>query len=88
MIGATSLKAIAEYLGVLEELFVQLARYRVERLQWRNWLDNRQAGKTLELLEPDEPYPFWDREAPDDNGYTLTDLFLGRTTKQIVDRSA
>lgn len=88
LIGATSLRAIAEYLGVLEELFVQLARYRVERLQWRNWLDNRQAGKTLQLLEPDQPYPFWDREAPDDNGYTLTDLFLGRTTKQIVDRSA
>lgn len=73
VVRGTSLQCLAEYFGVLEDIGQQLARYRQERAVWREWLARRVAP-SLELLLPDEEYPFWHGDGPPDGERTLWDL--------------
>ncbi len=73
VVRGTSLRRLAEYFGVLEDIGQQLARYRQERAAWREWLAHR-AAPGLQLLHPDEDYPFWHDAGPPDRERTLWDL--------------
>ena len=74
LVHSTSLRRLAEYFGVLEDIGQQLARYRQERVTWREWLAHRSAPGRLQLLLPDEEYPFWHDYGPPDNERTLLEL--------------
>jgi predicted DNA-binding transcriptional regulator AlpA len=65
-LGTASLKTCAELLGVIETVMQQQALYRRQRTIWHAWLDNRQQPATIPL--PDEPYPYWLFEPPEDPG--------------------
>ena len=78
--AGTSLRTLAEYFGVLEEVASQIALYRRQRAAWHVWLDARQAlcGVLATLGDEyqyrDEDVPHW----PEDYGEhaTLTALAL------------
>ena len=80
LVAGTSLRTLAEYFGVLEEVSSQIALYRRQRAAWHAWLDVRQAppGILATLMDDyqyrDEDIPHW----PDDFGEhaTLTALVL------------
>lgn len=69
----TSLHAVAEYLGVMEAVVEQLHRYRIERQYWHEWLAKNIAPVGA-LPSPDDDYPWWEFEPPDD--FTLVDMAL------------
>lgn len=58
------LAAVAEQLGVQEQLSAQLAKYRKERASWRAWL-SKAADSQVMLPSPDDDYP-WELFVPPD----------------------
>ncbi|WP_427019402.1 MarR family transcriptional regulator (plasmid) [Pseudarthrobacter sp. P1] len=77
IVATTSLKQLAEHLGVLETVAVQLHRYRVERILWKEWL-TRHVTTVAELLSPDEDYPWEAFEGPPDD-WALADMAFRRS---------
>ncbi|MCG2623011.1 MarR family transcriptional regulator [Arthrobacter sp. I2-34] len=75
VVAATSLRAVAELLGVLEAVAEQLARYRAERAAWREWLARHVVVSPL-LPSPDDDYPWENFEGPPDE-WTLSDMSFG-----------
>jgi hypothetical protein len=77
-VASTSLKALAERLGVMEAVAAQLQRYRVERIIWREWL-SMNVRTVAELLSPDDDYPWHEYEGPPDD-WVLADMAFSRRT--------
>ncbi|GAA1133793.1 MarR family transcriptional regulator [Citricoccus alkalitolerans] len=46
-----NLEALAEQLGVLEQVFQQVARYRAERAVWHSWLAARAAAQSAGYID-------------------------------------
>lgn len=76
VVAATSLKQLAEHLGVLESVAAQLQRYRIERILWREWLA-KNVNTVAELLSPGEDYPWEAFEGPPDE-WALADMAFTR----------
>ncbi|MET3948268.1 DNA-binding transcriptional ArsR family regulator [Arthrobacter sp. UYCu512] len=76
VVAATSLKQLAEHLGVLEAVAAQLQRYRIERIIWREWLASN-VNTVAELLSPGEDYPWEAFEGPPDD-WALSDIAFSR----------
>lgn len=72
VVAATSLRELAELLGVMEAVAAQLHRYRNERIRWREWL-SKNVRIVPELLSPDDDYPWEANEGPPDE-WTLSDM--------------
>ena len=70
VVESTSLRALADYFGVLEDVAAQLAQYRRQRATWHAWLDDRMnTFGSLAMLSDDYEYsdddiPLW----PDEYG--------------------
>ena len=69
----TSLRLLAERLGVLEAVATLVSRYRAERLSWRAWLAKNGTGKEAVLPSPTDDYPWEEFEGPPDD-WTLADM--------------
>ena len=69
----TSLRLLAEKLGVLDAVASLIARYRAERLTWRVWLAKNGAGSEPVLPSPTDDYPWEEFEGPPDE-WTLADI--------------
>ena len=76
VVATTSLKQLAEHLGVLEAVAAQLQRYRIERIIWREWLASN-VNTVAELLSPGEDYPWEAFEGPPDD-WALADIAFSR----------
>lgn len=76
VVASTSLKQLAEHLGVLEAVAAQLQRYRQDRIIWREWLA-KHVTTVAELLSPGEDYPWHDYEGPPDE-WALADIAFSR----------
>ena len=76
IVAATSLKQLAEHLGVLEAVAAQLQRYRNDRILWREWLA-KNVNTVAELLSPGEDYPWEEFEGPPDD-WALADMAFSR----------
>jgi len=76
VVASTSLKQLAEHLGVLEVVAAQLQRYKNERIIWREWLA-KHVNTVAELLSPGEDYPWETFEGPPDE-WTLADVAFSR----------
>ena len=76
VVSSTSLKQLAEHLGVLEAVAAQMQRYRNERIIWREWLA-KNVNTVAELLSPGEDYPWETFEGPPDD-WALADIAFGR----------
>jgi DNA-binding transcriptional ArsR family regulator len=76
VVASTSLRELAEHLGVTEAVAAQLHRYRTDRILWREWLA-RNANTVTGLLSPDEEYPWEEFEGPPDE-WALADLAFTR----------
>jgi hypothetical protein len=72
VVTATSLRQLAEQLGVLEVVAAQVQRYRTDRIIWREWLA-KNATTVAELLSPGEDYPWEMFEGPPDE-WSLSDV--------------
>jgi DNA-binding transcriptional ArsR family regulator len=72
MVSATSLRVLAEQLGVLEAVAAQIQRYKAERVRWREWLATHTITELL-IPQPDEDYPWEKFEGPPDE-WTLADM--------------
>ncbi|MFC8041829.1 MarR family transcriptional regulator [Paenarthrobacter sp. NPDC057355] len=72
IVATTSLKELAEQLGVLEAVARQLRKYVQDRIIWREWLSKR-AHTAAELLSPDDDYPWHLYEGPPEE-WTLSHL--------------
>jgi DNA-binding transcriptional ArsR family regulator len=72
VVASTSLKQLAEHLGVLEAVAAQLQRYRQDRIIWREWLA-KNVNTVAELLSPGEDYPWEMHEGPPDE-WSLADI--------------
>jgi len=70
IVESTSLRALADYFGVLEDVAAQIGHYRRQRATWHAWLDDRMnTFGSLATLDDDYEYrdddiPFW----PDEYG--------------------
>ncbi|MCO4252177.1 MarR family transcriptional regulator [Pseudarthrobacter raffinosi] len=76
VVATTSLKDLAEHFGVLEAVAVQLQRYRIERILWKEWL-SKNVNTVAELLSPGEDYPWEAYEGPPDE-WALADMAFTR----------
>ncbi|WP_373427958.1 MarR family transcriptional regulator [Arthrobacter globiformis] len=76
IVTATSLRQLAEHLGVLEAVAAQLQRYRQERVIWREWLA-KNVNTVAELLSPGEDYPWHEFEGPPDE-WSLCNMAFSR----------
>ncbi|MEO5315561.1 MarR family transcriptional regulator [Pseudarthrobacter sp. CC12] len=76
-VAATSLKQLAEHFGVLEAVASQIQRYRNDRIIWREWLA-KNINTVVELLSPDDDYPWDTFEGPPDE-WSLSDMAFIRT---------
>lgn len=76
IVATTSLKQLAEHLGVLEVVAAQLQRYRNDRIVWREWLA-KNVNTVTELLSPGEDYPWEEFEGPPDD-WALADIAFSR----------
>jgi DNA-binding transcriptional ArsR family regulator len=76
VVASTSLKQLAEHLGVLEAVAAQLQRYKTERIIWREWLA-KNVNTVAELLSPGEDYPWHEFEGPPDD-WSLTGIAFSR----------
>jgi DNA-binding transcriptional ArsR family regulator len=76
-VAATSLKQLAEHFGVLEAVASQIQRYRNDRIIWREWLA-KNVNTVVELLSPDDDYPWDTFEGPPDE-WSLSDMAFIRT---------
>jgi len=76
VVPSTSLKQLAEHLGVLEAVAAQLQRYKQDRIIWREWLATH-INTVSELLSPGEDYPWETFEGPPDE-WTLADVAFSR----------
>jgi DNA-binding transcriptional ArsR family regulator len=77
IVAGTSLKQLAEQFGVLEAVEAQVQRYRQDRIIWREWLA-KNVNTVVELLSPDDDYPWETFEGPPDD-WTLSDIAFRRT---------
>jgi hypothetical protein len=66
IVKETSLRALAEYFGVLEAIGRQMQRYRSERAQWLQWLMKRALSSEPVLAGPNDDYPYWQYGPPED----------------------
>lgn len=71
---ATSLRSLAEYFGVLEDVASQQRRYKTERLLWHKWLTERVLTREPILAAADDDYPYWRYGGPPDDHQSLLDL--------------
>lgn len=71
-VAATSLNHLAEHFGVLEAVARQIQRYRNDRIIWREWLA-KNINTVVELLSPDDDYPWELFDAPPDE-WSLSDM--------------
>ncbi|WP_400160547.1 MarR family transcriptional regulator [Arthrobacter sp. BPSS-3] len=76
VVSSTSLRQLAEQLGVLEAVAAQLQRYKQDRIIWREWLA-KHVNTVAELLSPSEDYPWETFEGPPDE-WTLADVAFSR----------
>jgi DNA-binding transcriptional ArsR family regulator len=76
VVASTSLKQLAEHLGVLEAVAAQLQRYKNDRIIWREWLASH-VNTVAELLSPGEDYPWEAFEGPPDD-WALADIAFSR----------
>jgi DNA-binding transcriptional ArsR family regulator len=76
VVSSTSLKQLAEHLGVLEAVAAQLHRYKQDRIVWREWLA-KHVNTVAELLSPGDDYPWHEFEGPPDD-WALPDIAFGR----------
>lgn len=76
VVPGTSLKQLAEHLGVLEAVANQIQRYRNERIIWREWLA-KNVNTVAELLSPDDDYPWEMFEGPPE-AWSLSDIAFRR----------
>jgi hypothetical protein len=76
VVTSTSLKQLAEHLGVLEGVAAQLQRYRNDRIIWREWLA-KNVNTVAELLSPGEDYPWDEFEGPPDE-WSMADIAFSR----------
>jgi DNA-binding transcriptional ArsR family regulator len=76
VVATTSLKQLAEHLGVLEVVAAQLQRYKQDRIIWREWLA-KNVNTVAELISPGEDYPWHEFEGPPDD-WSLPDIAFGR----------
>jgi len=74
----SSLKELAEHLGVLEAVAAQLHKYRIERILWREWL-SKNVNTVAELMSPCEDYPWESFEGPPDD-WALPDMAFARVS--------
>lgn len=72
VVTTTSLTQLAELLGVLEAVAIQVQRYRTDRIVWRGWLA-KNVTTVAELLSPGDDYPWEMFEGPPDE-WSLSDL--------------
>jgi hypothetical protein len=70
----TSLKALAEYCGGLEDIAAQLRRYKIERIIWQQWLAERTLSHAPVLASADDAYPYCRFGGPPDHEQSLVDL--------------
>ena len=77
VVATTSLKVLAEHFGVMEAVAVQLHKYRIERILWKEWL-SRNVNTVAELLSPGEDYPWETFEGPPDD-WALADMAFIQT---------
>lgn len=77
IVTGTSLRDLAERLGVLEAVAVQLRKYQQDRIIWKEWLSKR-AHTVAELASPTEDYPWEEFEGPPED-WTLAHLALTAT---------
>lgn len=77
IVTRTSLRDLAERLGVLEAVAVQLRKYQQDRIIWKEWLSKR-AHTVSELASPTEDYPWEECEGPPEE-WTLAHLAFGNT---------
>lgn len=73
IVRATSLRTLAEYFGVVQQITDRLVRHRRERANWRDWLAKRAFYGSV-IASPDDDYPFWDWDGPPDRETTVPDL--------------
>jgi hypothetical protein len=78
VVSSTSLKELAEHLGVLEAVAAQLHKYRIERILWREWL-SKNVNTVAELMSPCEDYPWESFEGPPDD-WALPDMAFARVS--------
>lgn len=76
VVASTSLKQLAEHLGVLEAVAAQVQRYKNDRIIWREWLA-KHASTVAELLSPGEDYPWETFDGPPDE-WSLADIAFRR----------
>ncbi|HEX9229325.1 MAG TPA: helix-turn-helix domain-containing protein, partial [Arthrobacter sp.] len=76
VVASTSLKQLAEHLGVLEAVAAQLQRYKADRIIWREWLA-KNVNTVAELLSPGEDYPWEEFEGPPDD-WSMADIAFSR----------
>ncbi|WP_224049924.1 MarR family transcriptional regulator [Arthrobacter sp. NicSoilB4] len=77
VVATTSLKQLAEHLGVLEAVAAQLQRYKNDRIIWCEWLA-KNVNTVAELLSPGEDYPWEAFEGPPDE-WALADMAFTRS---------
>jgi DNA-binding transcriptional ArsR family regulator len=77
IVTGTSLRDLAERLGVLEAVAVQLRKYQQDRIIWKEWLSKR-AHTVAELASPADDYPWETFEGPPDD-WTLAHLAFTAT---------
>lgn len=77
VVVSTSLRQLAEHLGVLEAVASQIRRYRNDRIIWREWL-GKNVNTVAELLSPEDDYPWEMYEGPPDE-WSLSDVAFTRT---------
>lgn len=75
----TSLKALAEYFGVIDDITAQLRRYKIERAIWQQWLAKRTLSHGPVLASDDDDYPYWQFGGPPDNEQSLVDMLSWST---------
>jgi hypothetical protein len=72
--AGTSLRALAEHFGVLQDMAAQLSRYRAERALWQQWLAKRALAGEPILAAVDEDYPFWLGQGPPEDEQTMASI--------------
>lgn len=76
LIRTTSLTALAEHFGVLDDVAAQVNRYRTERAAWHSWLAAH-VNQAATLPSPGDDYPWEEFEGPPDE-WTLSDMAFAR----------
>lgn len=75
VVKSTSLSSLAQVFGVDEEVAAQVAQYRRDRYEWRQWLELRHTFGSAHV--PDDDYPYWLFEPPPDDEATLVGAMTG-----------